>query len=143
MKLILTENQFKDNINHLIKTKGWIDTSEMVGLSDREMANMFFDNNPLEFLNIFDDLKTYNHENQKHVFYLNENDKIIMVYNIKKNEMNFIYDKIWHPLEIGFRIPYKDIQELTKNWLEDIYDLSINNARLVYEFELEKHLDRI
>lgn len=143
MKLILTENQFKDNINHLIKTKGWEETCQMVGLSNREMANMFFDNNPLEFLNLFDDLKTHNHENQKHVFYLNENDKVIMVYNTEKNEMNFMYDKIWYPLDAGFRIPYKDIQELTKNWLEDIYDLSVNNTRLVHEFELEKHLNRI
>lgn len=123
MKLILTENQFKDNINHLIKTKGWIDTSEMVGLSDREMANMFFDNNPLEFLNIFDDLKTYNHENQKHVFYLNENDKIIMVYDREIGMVNIDFSYIWFFLRKGFNLTNNEVRDITEEWLSEIYNI--------------------
>jgi len=77
----------------------------------------------LEFLNIFDDLKTYNHENQKHVFYLNENDKIIMVYDREIGMVNIDFSYIWFFLRKGFNLTNNEVRDITEEWLSEIYNI--------------------
>jgi hypothetical protein len=46
-----------------------------------------------------------------------------MVYN-KKNEIVYInYDEIWSFLESNFGLYHKEIQGLTKKWLDEVYKL--------------------
>ena len=48
MKIIITENQLKDKIHHLIKTEGVKNTCDMLGLSIDELIQKFYDNDPLK-----------------------------------------------------------------------------------------------
>jgi hypothetical protein len=98
MKLIITENQLKDNIINLIKKDDWIDTSEMVGLDAEDFAQVFFNNDPMEFLNIFNDLDVVHPEQTSpFIIFRYEQGKNLMIYHkdTKTNILEISYPHIW------------------------------------------------
>jgi hypothetical protein len=124
MKIILTENQLKDNVIHLIKKEGWIDTSEMVGLSRKEFAEIFFNNNPMEFLNIYNDLDiTQSEEKPNWTLFRYDKGYNIMAYDRKNGIVYINYNEIWSFLQDGFQLIYVEIQQLTQRWLDETYKL--------------------
>jgi hypothetical protein len=125
MKIILTENQFKDNVINLIKTKGWEDTSLMIGLDIDEMAEMFFNNDPMEFLNIFNDLNVVQSEkNRNWTLFRCEKGNNIMIYDRKTNILEISYPHIWFFLKLGFDFSYRHCEEAIQKWVTDTYDLN-------------------
>ena len=46
-----------------------------------------------------------------------------MVYDRKKEEVYINYYEIWSFLKDGFGLNYTETQELTKTWLDEVYDL--------------------
>ena len=49
--------------------------------------------------------------------------KIIFEYNKKNGDVYISYDKIWSFLKFYFGLEYKEIQSLTKEWVEEHYKL--------------------
>ena len=57
------------------------------------------------------------------VFYVDDNNEVLMDYD-KKNGYIFIhYDQIWSKLESLFHLDYYDIESIMKVWLEEDYKL--------------------
>ena len=136
MKIIITENQLKDKVRQMVKTEGWKNTFEALGLTSRELAKMFFNDDPMEFLNLFNDLKY-----TKDGLFKDNNNEITIIYNLISKQIDVRYITIWHALETGFKISYKETRNLIRTWLKDIYGLDdIDHIRIIHDFEIEKLL---
>jgi hypothetical protein len=79
----------------------------------------------LKYLNIkYGDLEPYETDNPNHIYFIKD-DEFIFEYN-KKNRVVFIsYNKIWSFLESFFGLEYEEIQDLTKEWVEEHYKLDV------------------
>ena len=65
------------------------------------------------------------------IFYVDENKKIYFEYNKKNGETNIEYDIIWTFLEEVFLFDYEQIQQVTKEWLEEHYKLSVSTTETI------------
>ena len=131
MKIIITEEQHKFLINENIKQtlkqevkkSGWEDTASLVG-GPEELARLAFNNNPMEFLNLFNDLDVVQSEEKDDwTLFRYEKHKNLMIY-YRKNDLVYInYYEIWSFLVDGFVLKYSETQKLTKRWLDEVYNL--------------------
>jgi len=123
MKIILTENQLKDNLIQLIKSEGWIGTFQMLGLSGEELAKMFFNDYPMDFLNIYNDLNVV--ENIDYIFFKDTKDKDVFICYKNLNYLEVANNIIWNPLRFSFKITDTMIQELLNKWLKETFNLNV------------------
>ena len=124
MKIIITENQLRNKIHQMVKSKGWEFTSKVLGLSEKELAEMFFNDDPMEFLNMYNDLDVVqSKERPNWTLYRYKLKNNLMVYDRKNDLVYIIYSEIWSFLEQGFDLKYTEIKELTKKWLSEVYNL--------------------
>ena len=123
IKKILKEESLKQSLRQQVKDYGWKDTAEMVNGSE-ELAKLAFDNDPMEFLHMFDDMDVVQSESDINLtLYRYEKGHNLMIYD-KKNEYVYIdYSDIWSFLEDGFERKYSDIQAFTKRWVDEAYKL--------------------
>jgi hypothetical protein len=74
------------------------------------------------------------------IFYMKD-DKFIFEYN-KKNGYTFIsYGIIWSFLETYFGLEYKEIQDITKEWVEEQFKSEVTttyNTKFVFTFKVEE-----
>jgi hypothetical protein len=123
IKKILKEETLKQNLKQQMKDFGWKDTAELVGGSVN-LVKLGFNNNPIEFLNMFNDLDVVQSKEEKYwTLFRYEKRNNMMVYDRKNDEVSINYDVIWSFLENGFGLNYYETQELTKDWLGDTYNL--------------------
>jgi len=107
----------------LVKKVGWKNASTMVG-NPKKLAEIAFNNDPMEFLNMFNNLDVVQSEERPEwVLYRFEKENNMMIYN-RKNEYVYInYYVIWSFLEDGFGLKYSEMQQLTEEWLSETYNL--------------------
>lgn len=121
MKIIITENQhnvIKQKLLDLVKRHGF-DTGIIVIRSSDKLKEIAFDNNPMNFLNLYDDLITTKSEGI--IYFKNKNNDNFIIYSEPTNVAYFDYINIWSILEEEFNLTYSEVQNLTKVWLEDVY----------------------
>ena len=131
MKIIITESQYNLLIENkknqflfdIIKEDGWESAAELVG-GVENLKNLTGIGTPMDFLNIFTDLDVVQSEEKPDwELYRYEKGNNMMIYD-RKNDYVFInYYKIWSFLEKGFDLKYSEIQQLTKEWLSEVYNL--------------------
>ena len=46
-----------------------------------------------------------------------------MIYDKKNNEVYINYNEIWSVLQSNFGLNYSEIEQLTKEWLSEVYNL--------------------
>ncbi len=132
MKIIITENQYKlikENVSlkekllGLIKKVGFESVVKIVGSLDN-LFKIFDIKEPMDFLNIFNDLESVqSEERQDWTLYCYKKGYNTMVYNRKNGEVYINYYEIWSVLEDKFGLNYGEIQELTQRWLDEVYNL--------------------
>ena len=125
MKIIITEEQnrtISDKLKSMVKKYGWEKASKSVG-GVVNLLKIGFDNNPMEFLNQFNDLNIVQSKDWA-LYHFKKGKNMMMMMHNKKNEEVFInYDDIWSFLESGFGLKYNEIQEVTEEWLSPAYNL--------------------
>ena len=123
IKKILKEESLKQNLKQQIKDYGCRDTAEMVN-GPRELAKLAFDNDPMEFLRIFDDMDVVQSKTEKDwTLFSYEKGHNLMVYD-RKNEYVYIgYSDIWLFLRNGFGLNHSETQALTTRWVGEVYNL--------------------
>ena len=123
IKQILKEESLKQSLKQYIKDYGWKDTAEMVN-GPEELAKLVFNNDPMEFLHMFDDLDVVQSKsNPNRTLYRYEKGHNLMIYD-RKNEYVYIdYFVIWSVLKYGFGLNYSETQELTTRWVGEAYNL--------------------
>ena len=121
---LIKENEAKDFLIDMIKEDGWKSASELVGGYENLKKLVGF-KTPMDFLHLFDDLNVINSEEKPNLtLFRYEIGNKLMVYNSVNNVVYINYNKIWRGLEIVFfELNDFEIQELTQEWLYEVYDL--------------------
>ena len=123
VKRVIKESVVKDSLIDMIKDEGWKSAAELVG-GVENLKNLTGIGTPIDFLNIFTDLDVVQSEEKPDwELYRYEKGNNMMSYD-RKNDYVFIdYHKIWSFLEKGFDLNYSEIQQLTEEWLSEVYNL--------------------
>jgi hypothetical protein len=124
MKIIITENQqesIKIDLQNMVKDLGWGLTSKVVNGS-KKLAKLAFNNGPMEFLNLFNDLDVVqSKKNPDSTLFKDKNGNNLMVHN--NSNVNIDYNNIWSFLGEGFGLDFYETKKLTELWLYDAYNL--------------------
>ena len=92
-------------------------------LGGMEIIRNAYQNNPLEFLNQFNDLTPFEEDDSIYYKYKDGN-SLFMYYPNEKNGVVYInYEKIWMFFSEVFRFEYSVVQDIINNWLEETYNL--------------------
>ena len=123
MKLIITESQKEKVLRNLIKNNGVKFASNMVG-GIENLFDVLNIKSPMEFLNMYNDLDVVQSEEKKDwTLFRYEKYKNLMIYDRENYVVYINYYEIWSFLKDGFGLNYTETQELTKTWLDEVYDL--------------------
>jgi hypothetical protein len=126
MKIIITEEQnrtISDKLKSITKKMGWRTASKSVG-GFRNLAKLGFNNDPMEFLNLFSDLDFKMGEgNDPYIYFHDDRDPRLIVYNPKNKNIFISYHDIWEFLFTGFDYNSSNSKELVSGWLGDTYNL--------------------
>ena len=132
MKIIITENQYKlikenislkEKLKNLIKKVSFESTVKVVGSLDKTFE-IFDIKEPMDFLNLFNDLESVQSEEfQDWTLYRYKKGYNFMIYDRKNGEVYIDYDEIWSVLGSKFGLNYTETQKLTKIWLDEVYNL--------------------
>lgn len=76
----------------------------------------------------YGDLTPYETEKYRELIFFMKDGKLIFDYNKKNGYVGVSYDKIWSFLENFFGLEYKEIQGLTKEWVEEHYKLGVKTT---------------
>jgi hypothetical protein len=117
------KNNLKEKLKDLIKNVGFKSTIRVVGSLDKTFE-IFDIKEPMDFLNLFNDLESVQSEEYEDwTLYRYKKGNNIMIYD-RKNEYVYInYNEIWSVLEGKFGLNYSETQELTARWLDEVYNL--------------------
>ena len=138
MKIIISENQKKNLLKSIVKKHGWEYASKLAG-EPNELARLAFDNDPMEFLRIFDDMDVVQSKiNPNWTLYRYEKGHNLMVYDRKNKYVYLSYSDIWLFLEDGFGLKYSDIQVFTKRWVDEAYNLRGVTTELRQQIIIDK-----
>ena len=123
IKKTLKEESLKGSLKERVKDYGWKVTAEMVN-GPEVLAKLAFNNDPMEFLHMFDDMDVVQSEtNPNQTLFRYENVYNLMIYNKKSGSVYLSYYDIWLFLEDGFGLNYSETQELTTRWVGESYNL--------------------
>ena len=132
MKIIITESHYKlikENVSlkekllGLIKKVGFESVVRVVGSLDKTFE-IFDIKEPMDFLNLFNDLDVVQSEEEPNwVLYRYKKGHNFMIYNRKTDYVFINYDEIWSVLEDKFDINFGDIINVVETWLSEVYDL--------------------
>lgn len=123
VKRVIKENALKDSLVNMIILDGWESVAELVGGIDN-LSKLLNINSPMDFLHLFDDLEQVQSEKEKNKTLFRYKPKHnLMIYNRKNNYVYISYHNIWVGLRDVFGLNNYEIQELTKEWLSEVYNL--------------------
>jgi len=114
--------KIKTKIHEYVKKYGLEKCREIFG--DKVLFTIGFSNDPMEFLNLFNDLDVVQSiEQEDWTLFRYEKGKNLMIYNRKSDYVYINYNQIWSVLENDFGLNYDETQQLTKEWLGIVYNL--------------------
>ena len=95
IRKILKEESLKQTLKDQVKEFGWKDAAELVN-GPEQLAELSFDNNPMEFLNTFNNLDVVQSEEKPDwTLYRLEKGNNMMIYNKKHKYVYINYNDIW------------------------------------------------
>ena len=65
---------------------------------------------------------------EDYIFFM-KNDKVIFEYNKENGNVYISYDRIWSFLESFFGLEYKEIQDLTKEWVDEQFKSEVTTTQ--------------
>jgi hypothetical protein len=120
---LIKENSVKGSLIDMIKEDGWKSVYGLVGGIDN-LKKLVGIESPIDFLNLFNDLDVIDSEEKPNLtLFRYEIGNNLMVHDDEFDFVYINYGKIWSFLEKVFGLNYSEIQELTQEWLGEVYDL--------------------
>jgi hypothetical protein len=133
MRIIITESQYKlikenvslkEKLKDLIKKVGFESMVRVVGSLDKTFE-IFDIKEPMDFLNLFNDLESVQSEERpSFMLYRYKKGHNFMVYDRKNSNVYTNYNEIWSVLQDEFDFTFEEIQGLIKIWLDEIYNIT-------------------
>ena len=128
MKIIISESQYKlikENVSlkekllGLVKKIGFESVTKVVGSLDKTFE-IFDIKEPMDFLNLFNDLESAQSEKEEYwTLYRFKKGHNFIIHDRESDEVYINYDDIWSVLEDKFGLKYTDTQKLIKVWLDE------------------------
>jgi len=123
VKKVIKESAVKDSLIDMIKYDGWESAAELVG-GVENLKKMVGIETPMDYLNLFNDMDVtqgigrppstlYRYKKGYNIMTHYEGDHIIHIDN----------HSIWSFLGEGFELGLFEIEQLTKKWLSNVYNL--------------------
>jgi len=129
MKIIITENQvdkIKSKIHEYVKKYGFEKCREIFG--DKVLLTIGFNNDPMEFLNLFNDLDVVQSKFKDIINFLHD-DNYLLVYDSGDNKILYVVDdSVWNVLKFDFGV--ENLKELIKFWFEGTYNYNVKYVTL-------------
>jgi len=126
MKIIISENQvdkIKSKIHEYVKKYGIEKCREIFG--DKVLFTIGFNNDPMEFLNLFNNLKQVQSvQNEDWTLFQDEKGVTYMLKNNDKNTIYFDYETITKPMTNGFNLEPRTRDLTFRKWLKLKYNIS-------------------
>ena len=123
MKILITENKLENKLENIIKSTGIAGTINLFGGFDN-YCKVFKIEDPMDFLKSLPLMDVVQSEEKPGLtLFRYEKGKNIMIYDKKNEEVYINYDEIWEVLANKFELKYSGTQELTKKWLDEVYNL--------------------
>jgi len=123
VKRVIKENSVKNELIQMIKDGDWRSAAELVG-GDKNLAKLAFNNDPMNFLHMFDNLDIVQSEQiGDWVLYRYGKGNNMMVHDGKNDKVYVNYYDIWSVLKKGFGLDYNETEEVIKEWLFEVYNL--------------------
>ncbi len=123
MKVLITENKFKEIIKLTLKDLGTQSTIDNVGGWENFCKSLNIES-PMDFLHLFDDLDVVQSEENKYLtLFRNIKGNNLMIYERKSNVVRINYQEIWSILRSEFGLTPDETKSLTKKWLDEVYNL--------------------
>ena len=141
MKIIITENQqesIKMDLQNMVKDFGFGLTSKVVNGS-KKLVKLAFNNDPMDFLNLFNDMNGVKSEaNPNWILFKDDPKKTMISYNRKKRRVYVNFRDIWTILYHDFEIKNDmKVIKLISKWLDEVYnlrDVEILRGKAAYEY---------
>ena len=125
------QGSIKIELLNMVKDMGWRLSAKVINGSEK-LAKLAFNNDPMEFLHMFDDMDIVQSEsNQYWTLFRYKERYNLMVYQEGIKQINVSYKDIWSFLTMGFDLRDSEIKEIINIWLDEVY-----NIRGVEPFEL-------
>jgi hypothetical protein len=138
MKIIISESQYKrlneslsekEIIQNKIKEEGW---NKLLKYNNpNSILSRGFDNNPFEFLNLYNDLETVISQTSSNImlFRKKPNDNL-MVFNLLTKKIFINNTELWMILEDLFKLTPEQTESIIKVWLDKTFNISdVNPVR--------------
>ena len=123
MKILITENKFKDTVKLILKEFGTESTINNIG-GWEIFCNILNIETPMNFLNLFNDLEqVQSEERESMILFRYKKGYNYMVYDREDGEVYINHKEIWSYLEDNFALTYPVVQKITKKWLGGVYNL--------------------
>ena len=132
VKQVIKENSMRDDLIQMIKDGDWKTAAKFVGGS-KNLRKLLGFNDPMEFLNLFNDLNVDMGDNGRGIFTNKEGDRII---TISPNSMGKVFASvdshaIWEPFRFLFPTTNADTTNLIRRWLKEVYGIKVFVAKQV------------
>jgi hypothetical protein len=129
IKQILKEESLKQDLKQSVKDYGWESTAKLIG-KPKDLARLAFNNDPMEYLNLFNDLNVSHYDRipEWTLFFYDKKNNIFIYDNLDK-VVHFKYDIIWEFLQYGFELEYSDTQSYCEKWLKEAYNIKGVDAK--------------
>ena len=89
----------------------------------------------IKYLNSkFSNLEQFEKEKYPDFIFFMKDGKVVFDYNKKNGYVYISYNKIWSFLESFFELECEEIQDLTKEWVEEHYNLRVTTTK--YRFNV-------
>jgi hypothetical protein len=124
IRKILKEENLKQSLKQQIRDFGWMDAAELVGGVDELFSIMNF-KSPMEFLHIFDGMEVVQSEEEDWDLFRYVPRNNLMIEERRRDRVYISYVDIWGFLKTVFKLEFTEIQELTKRWLDEAYNLRV------------------
>ena len=122
-----------DEINH----SKWDEEAKIYG-GPRILARDAYNNDPMQFLNMFNDLDVVqSEENPDWILFRYEPKENIIIYNLKNNYVYLNYTDIYGFLAKGFGLKHPEIKGLIQNWLSKTYNLKGIKPNNIFNGQIE------
>jgi hypothetical protein len=135
MKIIITEEQndkLTRKVKMMIEKLGLQESIKILG-GNTKLIKLTYENNPLEFMDNFKDLKgVINRDNPEYISY-KKNDKVVMIQDDVDTALFFDYNEIWYFFNKIFNMENKEIQRILSQWLEDTLNLEGYRPSIIFE----------
>ena len=82
----------------------------------------------------YGDLEQFETKKYPNYLFYKKGDKIIFDYNKKNGKVHVDYIEIWSFFESYFDMNHQQIQDLTKVWMEERYNLRITTTTFAFKF---------